>query len=198
MIAAFSLISLSVYFFAQNNMNKTDDNSAKTIAVLPFKNMSSDPETQYFVDGIMDVILSNLSRIADLHVTSRTSVEQYRNRQPMPTAPQIGKELNVNYLVEASVQRFGDRMKIIVQLIDVAEDKHIWTEDYDKEWVDVLQLESELSLQIAQQLRAKIGDPEVRMITAAHGCSETMKATVTLNLDKVDLNVTIDGDVNLE
>jgi len=138
MIAAFFLISLSVYFFAQNNMNKTDDNSAKTIAVLPFKNLSSDPETQYFVDGIMDVILSNLSRIADLQVTSRTSVEQYRDRQPMPTAPQIGKELNVNYLVEASVQRFGDRMKITVQLIDATEDKHIWAEDYDKEWVDVL------------------------------------------------------------
>ena len=168
MIAAFSLISLSVYFFAQNNMNKTDDNSAKTIAVLPFRNLSSDPETQYFVDGIMDVILSNLSRIADLQVTSRTSVEQYRDRKPMPTAQQIGRELNVNFLVEASVQKFDNQIKIVVQLIDANQDRNLWAETYNAEWKDVLTLQSNLSLAIVQKLNTRISNSEINIMKTAH------------------------------
>jgi len=164
-----ALAIIFLYFFPQKASVSNDaDNliKAKTIAVLPFKNLSDDPETQYFVDGIMDVILSNLARISDLQVTSRTSVEQYRERQ-IPVK-EIAKELNVNYLLEASVQRVGDRMKIVVQLIDAAEDKHLWAEDYDREWTDILELESELSLQIAEQLHARIGNREIRMIETVH------------------------------
>ena len=129
------------------------DRGPSTIRTVTDVVYPDDPETQYFVDGMMDVILTNLSRFADLDVTSRTSVEQYRDRQPKPTSPQIGRELNVNYLVEASVRRFGDRMRITVQLIDATKDKHIWADNYNAEWTDILQLESDLSLQIAEQLQ---------------------------------------------
>jgi TolB-like protein/class 3 adenylate cyclase/Flp pilus assembly protein TadD len=168
-IVVLALIIVFMYFSPQTGSKgaiEIDESREKTIAVLPFKNLSDDPETQYFVDGTMDVILTNLSRISDLQVTSRTSVEQYRERQ-VPVR-QIAQELNVNYLLEASVQRVDNRMRIVVQLIDAEEDKHIWAENYNEEWTDILQLESDLSLQIAEQLHARIGNPEIKEIRTAH------------------------------
>ena len=166
LIGMMALVILFTYFFPTGNTPSINDDKAKTVAVLPFKNLSDDPETGYFVDGIMDVILSNLARIGDLKVTSRTSVEQYRERQ-IPVK-EIAQELNVNYLVEASVQRFGDRMRITVQLIDAESDQHIWADNYDKEWTDILELESDLSIQIANQLNANIGSREINLINTAH------------------------------
>jgi len=166
MIAAFSLISLSVYFFAQNNMNKVDNDSVKTVAVLPFKNLSDDSETGYFVDGIMRVILDNLARIGDLEVTSGRAVEPYADGYS--SAKEVGEELDVDYLIETSIQKIDNQIKIVVQLIDTRNERQIWDETYDEEWKDVLKLQSDLSLRIAEKLNTRITDPEIKMIRTAH------------------------------
>ena len=103
----------------------------KSIAVLPFKNMSSNEENQYFCDGMMEAILNHLSKIPELRVVSRTSVEQYRNNPPPITT--IGEELDVSYVVEGSVQRIENQALITVQLIDARNDNRMWGHDFDRD-----------------------------------------------------------------
>ena len=109
--------------------------------MLPFKNLSSKEENLFFCDGMMDAILNHLAKIQDLHVTSRTSVERYRNTQL--GLPSIAKELNVNYILEGTVQQYGDQMRIIAQLIELPTDKHLWSKQYDK----ALTMENILNIQ---------------------------------------------------
>jgi TolB-like protein/class 3 adenylate cyclase len=122
----------------------------KSIAVLPFANMSDDPEQQYFSDGIMEAILNHLTKIKELKVISRTSVMQYRNTEK--TSPKIGEELGVSYLLEGGVQTFEGKVRINVQLIDAVKDKHVWSENYDRELTDIFAIQSEIAQKIATEL----------------------------------------------
>jgi TolB-like protein/cytochrome c-type biogenesis protein CcmH/NrfG len=130
----------------------------KSIAVLPFDNFSADQENAFFADGIQDDILTNLARIGDLRVISRTSVMPYRGQTH--NVREIGKALNVATILEGSVRREGQRVRINVQLIDASTDKHLWAQVYDRELNDVFAIQSELAQKIASALRATLSPDE--------------------------------------
>ena len=131
----------------------------KSIAVLPFENRSSDPENAFFTDGVQDEILTDLARIADLKVISRTSVMQYKTGAKR-NLRQIGNELGVAHVVEGSVQRAGNRVRVNAQLIDARTDAHLWAQTYDRDLADVFAIQSEIAKTIADQLQAKLSPSE--------------------------------------
>ena len=136
----------------------------KSIAVLPFDNFSADPENAYFADGIQDDILTSLAKIGDLKVISRTSVMPYRGQTH--NLREIGQALNVGTILEGSVRREGNRVRINVQLIDASNDKHLWAQVYDRELTDVFAIQSQLAQEIASALKATLSpDEQERMGT---------------------------------
>jgi TolB-like protein len=142
-------------------------NLEKSIAVLPFVNDSPDKENEYFCNGIMDEILNNLQKIKDFRVLSRTSVEQYRGTSK-PTIPKIAKALDVNYIVEGSVQKYGSTFRLRVQLIAANNEKHLWGESYEqeiKETKDIFKIQSQVAQSIAKELMATITPEENQIIT---------------------------------
>jgi TolB-like protein/Tfp pilus assembly protein PilF len=134
----------------------------KSIAVLPFENFSDDKENAYFADGIQDDLLTTLSKISDLKVISRTSVMQYRGRTN--NVREIGKALGVSAVLEGSVRRAGNRVRVNVQLIDATNDEHLWADEYDRELTDVFAIQSDLADKIATALRAKLSPAEKAQI----------------------------------
>jgi len=135
----------------------------KSIAVLPFKNSSDDKENAYFADGIQDDILTNLSKIGDLKVISRTSVEPYRDKKI--NVREIGKALDVSAILEGNVQKSGNRVHVNVQLINAVNDEHIWSEVYDRDLTDVFAIQTDLAKKIAQELHAKLSPTEKEQMT---------------------------------
>jgi TolB-like protein/Flp pilus assembly protein TadD len=131
----------------------------KSIAVLPFENLSADPENAFFVDGVHDEILTDLARIADLKVISRTSVMQYKTAAKR-NLREIASELGVAHIVEGSVQRAGNRVRVRAQLIDARSDAHLWAERYDRPLDDVFAIQSEIAKAVAEQLKAKLSPSE--------------------------------------
>ncbi|HEX3619648.1 MAG TPA: tetratricopeptide repeat protein [Candidatus Udaeobacter sp.] len=130
----------------------------KSIAVLPFENLSDDKENAYFADGIQDDVLTNLSKIGDLKVISRTSVMPYRGKAS--NVREIGKALGVGAVLEGSVRRVGNRVRVNVQLICADTDEHLWAEDYDRELTDVFAIQTDLAQKIAEALQAKLSPGE--------------------------------------
>src|SRR6266853_4287173 len=130
----------------------------KSIAVLPFESLSDDKENAYFADGIQDDVLTNLSKISDLKVISRTSVMPYRGKGS--NVREIGKALGVATLLEGSVRRVGNRVRVNVQLINTENDEHLWAEDYDRELTDVFAIQTDLARKIASELQAKLSPSE--------------------------------------
>jgi TolB-like protein/cytochrome c-type biogenesis protein CcmH/NrfG len=131
----------------------------KSIAVLPFQNLSDEKENAYFADGMQDDILTNLSKIGDLKVISRMSVMSYRG-DGARNAREIGKALGVATLLEGSVRRAGNRVRVSVQLINANDDEHIWAEDYDRDLTDVFAIQTDLAQKIASALQAKLSPNE--------------------------------------
>ena len=131
----------------------------KSIAVLPFENLSRDPDNVFFTDGVQDEILTDLARIADLKVISRTSVMQYKTGAKR-NLRQIGNELGVAHVLEGSVQRAGNRVRVNAQLIDARTDAHLWAQTYDRDLADVFAIQSEIAKAIADQLQAKLSPSE--------------------------------------
>jgi TolB-like protein/tetratricopeptide (TPR) repeat protein len=131
----------------------------KSIAVLPFENLSNDKENVYFADGIQDDVLTNLSKIGDLKVISRTSVMPYRGNATR-NAREIGKALGVSTLLEGSVRRIGNRVRVNVQLINADNDEHIWAEDYDRDLTDVFAIQTDLAQKITSALQARLSPSE--------------------------------------
>jgi TolB-like protein/Tfp pilus assembly protein PilF len=134
-------------------------NVEKSIAVLPFQSLSDEKENAYFADGIQDDILTNLSKIGDLKVISRMSVMSYRG-DALRNAREIGKALGVATLLEGSVRRIGNRVRVSVQLINANNDEHIWAEDYDRDLTDVFAIQTDLAQKIASALQAKLSPNE--------------------------------------
>jgi TolB-like protein len=131
----------------------------KSIAVLPFENLSEEKTNAFFADGMQDEILTNLSRIADLKVISRTSVMQYKSGIPR-NLREIGQQLGVAHVVEGSVQRSGNRVRVNAQLVDVRTDRHLWGQTYDRDLADVFAIQSEIAKTIVDQLQAKLSPAE--------------------------------------
>jgi len=136
----------------------------KSIAVLPFENRSRDPDNAYFADGIQDEILTRLSKIADLKVISRTSTQHYKSAPE--NLPEIASQLGVAHILEGSVQKSGDAVRVNVQLIKAANDSHLWADTFDRKLTDIFSVESEVAKAIADQLRAKLTGQEERVIAA--------------------------------
>src|SRR5437773_2552689 len=139
---------------------------AKSVAVLPFKNFSDEKENAYFADGIQDEILTDLAKVADLKVISRTSVMQYKNAVNR-NLREIAQQLGVAHVLEGSVQRTGNRVRVTAQLIDARTDTHLWAERYDRDLADVFAIQSEIAKKIADQLQAKISFSEKAAIEKA-------------------------------
>jgi TolB-like protein/class 3 adenylate cyclase/Tfp pilus assembly protein PilF len=136
----------------------------KSIAVLPFDNRSRDPDNAYFADGIQDEILTRLSKIADLKVISRTSTQHYKSAPE--NLHEIGRQLGVAHILQGSVQKSGDIVRVNVQLIKVANDSHLWADTFDRKLTDILSVESDVAKAIADQLRAKLTGAEEQIIAA--------------------------------
>jgi TolB-like protein/cytochrome c-type biogenesis protein CcmH/NrfG len=137
----------------------------KSIAVLPFQNLSDDKENAYFADGVQDEILTTLAKVADLKVISRTSVMQYRDNSARKL-PEIAQALQVAHVLEGSVQRVGNRVRVTAQLIDARNDRHLWAERYDRELADVFAIQSEIAQRITHQLRAVLSPTEKAALQA--------------------------------
>jgi TolB-like protein/Tfp pilus assembly protein PilF len=136
----------------------------KSIAVLPFENRSRDSDNAYFADGIQDEILTRLSKIADLKVISRTSTQHYKSAPA--NLPEIARQLGVAHILEGSVQKSGDAVRVNVQLIKAATDSHLWADTFDRKLTDILSVESEVAKAIADKLRAKLSGQEEQEIAA--------------------------------
>jgi TolB-like protein/AraC-like DNA-binding protein/Tfp pilus assembly protein PilF len=165
-IVATSLIIVVGAFLIFNKTLSTSSienvNIKKSIAVLPFKNMSSDSTNLYFVNGLMESSLNNLQKIEDLRVISRTSVEKYRNTDK--TISEIAEELNVSYLVEGSGQRIGDQVLLNIQLIEASNDTPIWAEQYNHKVVDIFSLQNTIAKKITDAIEAKVTPAELELI----------------------------------
>jgi len=135
----------------------------KSIAVLPFDNLSRDPDNAFFTDGVQDEILTDLAKIADLKVISRSSVMQYKSEVARDLR-KIGRELGVAHLLEGSVQRANNRVRVNAQLIDARNDAHLWAQTYDRDLADVFAIQSEIAKTIADQLQAKLSPTEKNAI----------------------------------
>src|SRR5713101_959916 len=138
--------------------------SDKSIAVLPFENLSRDPDNAYFADGIQDEILTRLSKIADLKVISRTSTQHYKSAPE--NLPEIAKLLGVAHILEGNVQKSGDSVRVNVQLIRAANDSHLWADTYDRRLTDIFSVETEVAKAIADQLRVHLTGQEEQIIAA--------------------------------
>src|SRR5437899_817201 len=137
--------------------------SNKSIAVLPFENRSEDKANAYFAEGIQDEILTRLSKIADLKVISRTSTQHYKSAPE--NLPEIAKQLGVAHILEGSVQKSGEAVRVNVQLIKAANDSHLWADTFDRKLTDVFAIESEIAKSIAETLQAKLTGSEKSLIT---------------------------------
>jgi TolB-like protein/Tfp pilus assembly protein PilF len=163
---ALILIATAGVLFWQRAKSKTSTAAApeKSIAVLPFENRSRDPDNAYFADGIQDEILTRLSKIADLKVISRTSTQHYKSAPD--NLPEIAKQLGVANVLEGSVQKSGDAVRVNVQLIKAANDSHLWADTFDRKLTDIFSVESEVAKAVADQLRAKLTGQEEQVIAA--------------------------------
>ncbi len=188
--AGLILASFLAFWFSGRHIGLTGTAApGKSIAVLPFENLSRDPDNAYFADGIQDEILTRLSKIADLKVISRTSTQHYKSAPE--NLPEIARQLGVAHIVEGSVQKSGDTVRVNVQLIKAANDSHLWADTYDRKLTDIFSVESEVAKAIAEQLRAKLTGQEEQVIAGKptdnpeaydaylRGLAYTLKTTIT-------------------
>jgi serine/threonine protein kinase/Tfp pilus assembly protein PilF len=163
-LLALAAIVAAIMMFSSHRVRSTPAAPEKSIAVLPFQNDRRDPDNAYFADGIQDEILTRLSKIADLKVISRTSTQHYKSAPE--NLPEIARQLGVAHVVEGSVQRRGDTVRVNVQLIKAANDSHLWAETFDRKLSDIFSVETEVAKTIADQLRAHVTGREEQEITA--------------------------------
>jgi len=164
LITALALVAIlaagaAYYFTAHRVLTKATATPEKSIAVLPFENLSEEKQNAFFADGMQDQILTNLAKIADLKVISRTSVMQYKSGVAR-NLKEIGEQLGVAHLLEGSVQRAGNDVRVDAQLINARTDAHEWAENYDRPLNNVFAIQSEIAKAIADQLQAKLSPSE--------------------------------------
>lgn len=164
---ALGIIAILVLFFGfftyQNLIKKNELSKDLSIAVLPFENLSTEESAEIFRDGITEDILTQLSKLNDLRVISRTSVMQYKDTKK--TIPEIAEELGVSYILEGSIRKYGDDIRITAQLIDAATDEHLWAENYDKTLTNIFSLQTEVSEEIVDALQINLSFEEQQGLT---------------------------------
>lgn len=168
-----------------------DQTPIRSIAVLPLQNLSGDQSQEYFADGMTEALITHLAKVRSLQVPSRTSVMQYKGvQQPLP---EIARKLNVDAVVEGSVQRFGDRVKITVQLIHAPADRHLWSQTYERDLHDVLALQNEIARTITQQIQINLS-PQEQTSLASYPRQVDPEAYDRFLLGKYYANRQSDGD----
>ena len=166
-VIAAALLSAGLFFlgrYTAPNENKIANVPAKSIAVLPFENRSKDPENAYFTEGVQDEILTRLAKVADLKVISRTSTQRFQSEPE--DLPKIARQLGVAHILEGSVQKSQDQVRVNVQLINAATDAHLWAESFDRKLTDIFAVESEIAKSIADKLQAKLTGSEAHAMSA--------------------------------
>ena len=163
-LLAVAVIIGGIAMFSRYRVRSALTAPEKSIAVLPFENLSEEKANAYFADGIQDEILTRLAKIADLKVISRTSTQHYKSAPE--NLPEIARQLGVAHILEGSVQKSGDVVRVNVQLIKAANDSHLWADTYDRKLIDIFSVESEVAKAIADQLRAKLTGQEEQVIAA--------------------------------
>ncbi|MEO9891350.1 helix-turn-helix domain-containing protein [Aurantibacter sp.] len=161
---------LFIGFNAVKSESKTESNSvsaikntrSSSIAILPFKNLSADKESEYFATGVAQSIQNHLNELSGLKIISETSAAKYI--ETTKTSPEIAAELNVSHLLEASVQEYDDKVRVIVKLIDASKDQQIWSDIYDREMVDIFSIQSDISKQIARELEIVLSPTQIKQI----------------------------------
>jgi TolB-like protein/Tfp pilus assembly protein PilF len=163
------LVSIGLFFLGRYSAGSravsTSSISNKSIAVLPFDNLSRDPDNAYFAEGVQDEILTRLAKVADLRVISRTSTQHFKSTPD--NLPQIAKQLGVTNILEGSVQKAADQVRVNVQLINAMTDAHVWADTYDRKLTDIFAVESEIAKAIAETLQAKLTAAEKSSIAKA-------------------------------
>jgi TolB-like protein/tetratricopeptide (TPR) repeat protein len=163
--AAFSIGLFFLGRYSAGNKTASPDGiSNKSIAVLPFDNLSRDPDNAYFCEGVQDEILTRLAKVADLKVISRTSTQHFKSAPE--NLPEIAKKLGVMHILEGSVQKASDQVRVNVQLVNALTDAHLWADTYDRKLTDIFAVETEIAKTIADTLQAKLTGPEQHAITA--------------------------------
>ena len=162
--AVVALIGIGLLFWSKRTATISTA-PEKSIAVLPFENLSEDKSSAFFADGVQDEILTDLARVADLKVISRTSVLQYRNAAAR-NLREIAQQLGVAHVLEGSVQRATNKIRINAQLIDARNDAHLWAQTYDRDLADVFAIQSEIAKTIVEQLQAKLSPKEEAVVEA--------------------------------
>ena len=152
-------------WFGQSTTETLDPINEKSIAVLPFENLSQNQEDEYFADGMTEDLLTELSKIKDLLVISRTTIMKYKNSSK--SLKEIGKELGVANILEGSIRRIGDRVRITGQLIKASSDQNLWAEKYDRDIQDIFSVQDEVANAIANALRIELSDEESMMISSS-------------------------------
>ena len=160
-VLSFSAISTGVYYLFM-----VEAPSEKSIVVLPFDNLSTDNETQYFADGIAEDILNNLYHFSDLRVISRTTSKHYAGTNL--TSREIAREVNTRYILEGSVRRYGIKVRISTQLIDAHTDEHVWSRTFDRELENIIGVQGDIALQVAKNLNAIISEKELNKLGNIH------------------------------
>ncbi|MCM8569371.1 helix-turn-helix domain-containing protein [Gramella jeungdoensis] len=153
LIGVLAVVILS-YVFVSVSGGSSTKSEIVVLGVLPFKNLSDDPSNQYFADGVMEVILNHLSGVEGINVLSRTTMDQYRETDK--TIPEIARELNITHVMEASIQRDADKVRVVVQLIDAKQDNHLWAESYERTYQDIFSLQSDIAKEVAQNLQKNL------------------------------------------
>ena len=160
-------LSVTVFFvgrYTAPKVTRSSESLAKSIAVLPFENLSRDPDNAYFAEGIKDEIVTKLATVHDLKIISRTSTAKYQSKPD--NLKTVAQELGVSTVLEGAVQKAGDKVRVNVQLIDARADTHLWAKSYDRDLKDVLAVESEVSQEIAEALQANLSPSESHVLTA--------------------------------
>jgi len=161
-----AILNVLLFVILVSPLNRKKEIQPKSIAVLPFKNLSDDTNNQYFADGMMEEILNHLNKIEELRVISRTSVEQFRGNTT--TVHEIAKKLDVGYILEGSVLQYGGKVRIMVNLVDARLDQYILTKQYDTEISDIFQIQSDIAKQVSFALNVAISGKAIKQIEKIH------------------------------
>jgi TolB-like protein/DNA-binding winged helix-turn-helix (wHTH) protein/Tfp pilus assembly protein PilF len=165
-ILAFLVIALAVWLARRGAHSTTAARGLNSLAVLPLENLSGDPSEEFFADGMTDQLITDLAKVGSLRVISRTSVMQYKGTKK--ALPEIARELNVDAIVEGSIIRSGERVRVTAQLLQASTDQHLWAETYDRDLGDVLKLQGEVADAIARQVRAQLTPQQQAQLRLAH------------------------------
>src|SRR3954452_25253143 len=165
-VGAAGLLSVALFFlgrYTATSRSPSSEGLAKSIAVLPFENRSEDKANSYLADGIQDEILTRLAKIDDLKVISRTSTQRYKSSPE--NLLEIARQLSVGFVLEGSVQKVGDQVRVNVQLINALTDGHVWAEVYDRKLADIFAVQSDIAGTVAKALRLKLSSREQQAVT---------------------------------